>query len=81
MWCEGVDWVNGYKFILDDAASPGADVIIRLTENLEEKNKKFKNPVGSIFERNWTGLVLQSDVAFKLHDTYDFPLDAFEILF
>ena len=75
MWCEGVDWVNGYKFILDDAATPGAEVIIRLTENLEEKNKKFKNPVGPIFERNWTGLVLQSDVAFKLHDTYGFPLD------
>ncbi|MGQ8875992.1 alanine--tRNA ligase [Delftia sp. NA_296.1] len=67
-WCGGgVNWVNGYRFARLGAKG-GDDFDVLLAERSDHQMTDF-------YPRDWSSLVLPGDVAFKLHDTYGFPLD------
>ena len=53
--------------LLDQA--PTEDVALRIAKAIDDAK------VVEVVARNWHGLILPGHVAFKLHDTYGFPLD------
>ncbi len=70
-WCtEQANWENGYRF--GKISDANGELVDHFTISLTEGAENFES---RIFKRDWSGLVLPGDVAFKLHDTYGFPLD------
>ena len=72
---------NGLRFhsVLKDGYTDEAIILEDESSSAEDRHRIAgildDYPRVSFVPRDWRGLVLRGDVAFKLHDTYGFPLD------